>query len=185
MRSSPPLRRPHAHHVSLPRSMNRSSLRLRCAPPSHLRDSRSVWQEAVEVALHHSHRDSAHVIWRAYGRSSLPPFSWPERLGQAGSRYSMPSKTQITFSSHAVLLCLVRHPMAPVQLLVRRVSVVEHRLKDRWNNNRGIRRQHIHSLRTWILKACKLPYGAGTGEGALDVEEDNIPSARTCSWVES
>ena len=126
---------------------------LHCAPPSHLRDSRWVWQET----LHHSHRDSAHVIWRAYGRSSLLPFSWSERLAQAGSRYSRPSKMQVTFSPHAVPLCLVQHPMAPVQLLVRLVSMVEHRLKDRWNNNRGIRRQHIHSLRTWILKACKLP----------------------------
>ena len=82
------------------------SLSVLCSP-SHLRDSRSVWQEAVEVALHHSHQDSAHVIWRAYGCSSLPPFSWPECLAQAGSWYSRPSKMQITFSPHAVPLCLV------------------------------------------------------------------------------
>jgi hypothetical protein len=32
-------------------------------------------------------------------------------------------------------------------------------LKGRWNsNNKGIRRQHIHFLRTSIPRACKLPY---------------------------
>jgi hypothetical protein len=66
---------------------------------------------------------------------------------------------QITFLPHAVPHRLVRHPMAPVQLLVRRASVVEHRLKGKWNsNNRGIRRQHIHFLRMSIPRACRLPY---------------------------
>ncbi|KAF8495998.1 hypothetical protein F5888DRAFT_516838 [Russula emetica] len=53
MRSSLPSRKPHSHHASSPRSMNRNRLRLRCAPPSHLRDSRSVWREVAEVATHH------------------------------------------------------------------------------------------------------------------------------------
>jgi hypothetical protein len=66
---------------------------------------------------------------------------------------------QITFLPHVVLPRLVRHPLAPVQVLVRRESVVEHRLKGKWNsNNRGIKRQHIHFLWTSTPKACKLPY---------------------------
>jgi hypothetical protein len=77
-------------------------------PPSHLRDSNSVWREMAEVAPHHAHWDLAHAIWRAYGRSSLP------RL------------------SRAVLPRLVRYPLASV--LLRRASVVEPRLKGRWNN---------------------------------------------------
>ena len=63
-----------SHHGSSPRSKNCNSLHLRCTPLSHLRDSRSVRREVVEVALPHSRQDSAHVIWRAYGRSSLLPF---------------------------------------------------------------------------------------------------------------
>jgi hypothetical protein len=66
---------------------------------------------------------------------------------------------QITFLLHAVFLHLVQHPLTLMQLLVCRASGVEHRLKGRWNsNNRGIRRQHIHFLRTSIPRACKLPY---------------------------
>ena len=66
---------------------------------------------------------------------------------------------QITFLPHAVLRRLVRRPLAPVRFLVRRASVVEHRLKDKWNSNyRGIRRQHIHFLLMSIPRACKLPY---------------------------
>jgi hypothetical protein len=46
-----------------------------------------------------------------------------------------------------------------MQLSVCQASGVEHRLRGRWNgNNRGIRRQHIHFLRTSIPRACKLPY---------------------------
>ena len=66
---------------------------------------------------------------------------------------------RITFLPHVVLR-LFQHPLAPVQLLVRRAGVVEHILKGRWNsNNRGIRRQRIHPLQTSIPRACKLPYG--------------------------
>ena len=65
---------------------------------------------------------------------------------------------RITFLPHVVLR-LVQHRLAPVQLLVRRASVVEHILNGQWNsNNRGIRRQRIHPLRTSIPRACKLPY---------------------------
>jgi hypothetical protein len=72
-RSSPPSRKLHSHHPSLPRSMNRS--RLRCAPPSHSRHSLSVWREEVVVAPHHSHQDLARAIWHTDGRSSLPCMS--------------------------------------------------------------------------------------------------------------
>jgi hypothetical protein len=66
---------------------------------------------------------------------------------------------QITFLPHVVPPRLVRHPLASAQLQVRRVSVAEHRLKGRWNNNnRDIRRQHIYVLRTSIPRASKLPY---------------------------
>ena len=68
---------------------------------------------------------------------------------------------QITCLPHAVLLCLVRHPLAPVQLLVSYAEQVhvEHILKGWWDrNNGGIRLQHIHFLRTSIPRTCKLPY---------------------------
>jgi hypothetical protein len=48
-------------HASSPRSMYRSKLCLRCAPPSHPRDSHSVWQE---VAPYHNHWDSTHDLAR-------------------------------------------------------------------------------------------------------------------------
>jgi hypothetical protein len=70
-----PSPRPHSHHASSPRSTYRNTLRLRYAPPSHLMDSRSVWQEVAEVAPHHIRQDSARAIWRAYGRSLLLRFS--------------------------------------------------------------------------------------------------------------
>jgi hypothetical protein len=54
------------HHVSLPCSMNRNMLRLRCAPPPHFKVSCLVWRELAEVAPHHNCRDLAHTIWRAY-----------------------------------------------------------------------------------------------------------------------
>jgi hypothetical protein len=47
------------HHTSLPRSTSSNTHCLRYAPPSHLRDSRSVWREVGEVAPHHSHQDLA------------------------------------------------------------------------------------------------------------------------------
>jgi hypothetical protein len=46
-------------HASSPRSTNSNTLRLHYAPPSHLRDSRSVWREVAEVAPHHSHQNLA------------------------------------------------------------------------------------------------------------------------------
>jgi hypothetical protein len=77
--------------------------------------------------------DLARAIWCTYGRSSLPRFSWPECLAQAGLRHSRRSKMQIMFLPHAVL-----HRLASAQLLARRASVLEHRLKGRWNSkNRG------------------------------------------------
>ena len=42
--------------------------------PVSLKDSHSAWWEVTEEP-HHSHRNSAHAILRAYGRSSLPHFS--------------------------------------------------------------------------------------------------------------
>ena len=50
MRSSLSLRKPHSHHPSSPCLMKRSMLR--CAPPSHSRHSRLVWQEVVDAAPH-------------------------------------------------------------------------------------------------------------------------------------
>ncbi|KAN0111888.1 hypothetical protein V8E52_008094 [Russula decolorans] len=45
-------------------------------------------------------------------------------------------------------------PLASAQLLVRRASVLEYRLKGRWNNNkRGI--QHIHFLWTSISESVQ------------------------------
>ena len=84
---------------------------------------------------HHSHRDFARTIWRAYGRLSLPRFflSWLERLAQTGSRYSTRSKMQITFSPYAVLPRLILLPLASALLLVRRAIMVEHGSKDKWN----------------------------------------------------
>jgi len=67
MRSLLPPPRLYSHHASSQRSANRDKLHLRWVPSSessHLRESRSVWQEA-EVAPHHSHRDLARAIWRA------------------------------------------------------------------------------------------------------------------------
>jgi hypothetical protein len=46
-------RKPRFHHASSLRSMHHNRLRLRCPPPSRVRDSRSV---AVQVAPCHSHR---------------------------------------------------------------------------------------------------------------------------------
>ena len=58
LRSLLPPPRLYSHHASSQRSANRDKLHLRWVSPSHLRESRSVWQEA-EVAPHHNHRDLA------------------------------------------------------------------------------------------------------------------------------
>ncbi len=65
------------------------------------------------------------------------------------------SRMQVIFLPRAVLL-----PRAPAQLLERRASVTERRLKDRWNssNSRGTRLQHIHFSRTSIPRTFKLLY---------------------------
>jgi hypothetical protein len=75
-------------------SMNRDRPPLRCAPPSHLKDSRSDWWEVAKAVPHHGRRDLACAIWRAYRSSSLPRFSEPERFVQAGLWYPRRSKMQ-------------------------------------------------------------------------------------------
>ena len=47
-------RKPHSHHASSPRSMNRGKLHLRWVPPTHLRNSRPAWRAVTEVAPRHT-----------------------------------------------------------------------------------------------------------------------------------
>jgi hypothetical protein len=151
------------------------------------------------VLSYHSHRDLARAIWRAL-RTLVSDARF--LAGTLGSSWFTVLEALQNVDSVRTTRGTAPPGPAPLGigavLLVRRASVVEHRLKCRWNSNsRGIRRQHIHLLRMsafrdFVGALCKLSLemvrmqsgidvgaGAGTGEGVLDMEGEDIPSTST------
>jgi hypothetical protein len=123
--------------------MNRKRLRLHCAPPSHfeglaLRLAGGGGGGAAPQPLGFSPRNLAclqalRVVAAALFLAGTLGSDWFAVLGAH-------QKCRLR-SYHAVLPRLVRRPLVSAQLLVRRASVIEHRLKRRRNsNNRGTRR---------------------------------------------
>ena len=76
--------------------------------PPHLRDSRSVWREVVEVAPHPSLRDLAPVNWCAYGARPAATLFLTANSGMLGpSWFAALGVLQITayvFSSYHILI---------------------------------------------------------------------------------
>jgi hypothetical protein len=112
------------------------------------------------VAPQYSHRARPAQSGILTGARRCYAFSSRNAWLKAGLRYSRRSKMQTTFLTTRYFPARPA-PLGIVAVAGTPASVVEHRLKGKWNgNNRDIRRQYIHFLQTSIQGACKLPYGS-------------------------